>query len=208
MERNGNKLIRMCGIAVCLALLFPFGGCGSLRPLKAFVTTLTAEEHIAAITKRTEEKYAKEISDGAITVFQVYTLWSFFDKPEYFLIEFDGNLCTTYDEEKKEEVYTGYAYFMGYVTDGDKYAAYHGYPVGIKSPFRKQGFESEKKYKGYAETLGVLKYENIMSITDTEFQKPRDMFNRYIHYEQGAVIPKSDYKILARYDYRMGCGFY
>ena len=28
MKRNGNKLIRLCGIVICLSLLFPFGGCG------------------------------------------------------------------------------------------------------------------------------------------------------------------------------------
>jgi len=75
---------------VVLTMCFLFASCDITNTHTPFNSKLTAEEHIANIMQRTEEKYAEQISKGEITSFQVYTLWSFAEQPEYFLVEFDN----------------------------------------------------------------------------------------------------------------------
>jgi hypothetical protein len=172
--------------------------------IPGFRTKLAAEEHIASITKRTEERYAEELSSGAITAFQVYTLWSFKDKPEYFLVEFDGDYsrrdgflppAAEGQGDGQEDGYTGHAYLIGYISN-DEYYTYVGYPAGAKSPFREQGLESEKKYYGF-NTMAV-KREREMICVDSEFSKSDKHWT-----ETGAVLSKSKRNWLATHDYRL-----
>lgn len=61
----------------------------SKQPKRPFVTNLTVEEHIANITRLTEERFEYEIACRAIKSFTVDIVYSFDNEPEYFLVEFD-----------------------------------------------------------------------------------------------------------------------
>lgn len=71
-------------------------------PIKSsnFETTLSAEEHLHNIIKRTEEKFAKEILDGTITEYNAYTVYNFSNQPEYFLVELKYSQPKTYEYDE------------------------------------------------------------------------------------------------------------
>lgn len=164
-----------------------FSACGRGKPqrIKPFITNLSTEEHIANITLWTEARYAEEIANGTITAFQVYTMWSFKEQPEYFLIEFDGDFGDSVYVEKQ-----GYAYLDGYIVD-DRYYAYGRGPG--KSPFREQGFENEKKYYGF-NVMAIKKEGNMICISSS---------NATIKVKPGDALSKKRQHYLATHDYRL-----
>ena len=190
MKRNRNKLIRLCGIGVLAMVALLFCACGGPSRLRPFKTKLSAEEHIANLRLLTEQKYAEQLEDGTITGFQVYTLWSFKEEPEYFLVEFDGSFDEIYIEGQGY-LNIGYAFLIGYVVD-EQYYMYDYYPQNIKSPYREQDLESEKMYYGYT-VMAIKKGDKMVCIGNSPGGRETKL---------GAVLSQSKQRYLATHDYR------
>lgn len=194
--RTSYKKVFCIGIVftICLCLSY---GCGAPERLKAFKTELSAEEHIVNIIRRTEEKYAEQLENGTITDFQVYTLWSFKEQPEYFLVEFDGGFDGEAYEPIGPEYDTRYAHLIGFIVD-DQYHIYgHSLSV-IKSQFREQGLLNEKKYYGYC--TRAIKRDGKMICIGTGGAVSKD--------KPGEVLSKSRQNYLATHDYRLNNDLY
>ena len=187
-----KKICKAVTLIMCIGLLV---GCGGPSRLQSFKTELSTEEHINNIISRTEEKYSEQLGEGTITAFQVYTLWSFKEKPEYFLVEFDGNFDNTNIDAQGFEG-GGYAFLIGYIAD-DQYYMYYYYPRNTKSPFREQGFENDKKYYGYT-TMAVKKDGTMVCIGNMGSTKDKS----------GATLSKSRQNYLATHDYRLPSTLY
>jgi hypothetical protein len=212
MSKSWKKTISVIGCAVCAV----FSGCsGDSTKRKPFVSDLTAEEHIADITKRTEEKYAEALEKGAIIDFWVYILWSFNEQPESFVVEFDGKSINDHvfylpsgdivpDEAIVLDEKTVYWQVLGYIGRGrDQYRLFqrNGYPSMGKSPVRKLGFENEKIYYNY-HTWAVEKDGEMICVEQYGTGLPE----RWP--PPGAVVSKSQQKYLATHDYRMPDEYY
>ena len=180
-------ILLLMGISLFSCFAPAAGGASRLSPFK---TELTAEDHIAKIIERTEEKYAEQIADGRIKSYTVEILWSFDENPEYFLIDFDG-YSYVHNDWPNETILVENAYIVGYI-ENDKYYMYYYYPKFEKSPFKKQNLENEKKYYGYT-VMAVKKDKELLCINGTVDDK----------YAPGTFLSKSDRKFLATRDYRM-----
>jgi hypothetical protein len=161
---------------------------------------LTEDEIIANITKRTEEKFANEIVSG--TTFTVELVYNFNEeKPEYFLVEFEGGGFSYMTQNEDGEIITVYpedAYTMGYSGGGSNFyvcnsedGTFNGTPnAGGKSAYTKQGLKSEKKY--YARGIMAVKRNGKMVCV-------RDSGE----YKRNDIIPRHRLEYLSRNEYRL-----
>jgi len=122
--------------------MFLLCSCGGVPRIPPFKTEFTAEEHVANLIERTGEHYADWIAEEKITSFSVEIMWSFDENPEYFLVELEFKSDFYFWGTTVER-----AYLTGYI-ENDLYYKHSNTLVTDETPFKKQGYESEKKYFG------------------------------------------------------------
>lgn len=116
---------------------------------------VSVEQHVERLTKRTEEKYAKELADGTIVGFKVDLMYDNKDNPRYFIIELEYKdpILRSYDRMTNENtidetIYyeTNFVFFTGIITFfGYEYKRCYDTHLLI-NPFSSTGNFEKKKY--------------------------------------------------------------
>ncbi len=110
-------------------------------------TTYTEEEQVERILKRTEEKFARDIETGKLIDIHVEIVYSFDNKPKFFLVQlYYEPIRAQYEEQAGAD----YAYIIGYMHYDKLRTGLPYYDDFIKSrnPYLLAGYENYKKYYG------------------------------------------------------------
>ena len=186
-------------LALCFTLLF--AGCNGGYRHPKFKTKYTIEEHIQKISKRTEEIFAEEITNGNIANYTIEIIYAFYDEdPEYFLVELEyaeewesqyENPDFQYGEKPQYIKYsTKNKHFIGFIENDEYYTGLPCYDSGAsdikqdcfmdgKSGYALCAFPQNKKYYG-AGIQGVQVGEQIIICAHTDcFQYGNTEFHQH-----------------------------
>ncbi len=180
-----------------------FGNFGHPEPS----TIYTEEEQVERILKRTEEKFARDIKTGKLIDIHVEIVYSFDNKPEYFLVQLD------YDKYKDggEYAWRGYKHIIGYIDEDKLQTGLYGYDdfMSGRNPYFLAGYEDYKKYyrqESYAhyvvENNGQLLQiyhcgykERGIEIDSEEYEWKQEVVNssKYEEYSEVCIRNPQDY---------------
>ena len=119
----------------------------------------TSEQHKSLIKNIVEDDLYFAIENNQITNINVEILYSFYDyDPEFFLVEVDGKTWghnpdwKEGDDEWDSSILKDFhGYIIGFINNDEYYQI--GYHIG-ESPYRKLGYENNKKYFGQT-SMGI-----------------------------------------------------